>query len=826
VEFVFRILALVLLLALLGVPTFGWWLAQRSLPVMDGIVSAPQLVRSAMVKFDDRGIPYIEASSAHDIFFTQGYITAAQRMFQMDILRRTATGELSGLLGTASLSEDKLNRTIGFNRIAKEEWKKTSRKTKADIQAYCDGVNAYLEANQGKISPEFLLLGSEPRKWSPTDSIAILKYNQYAMEESWHLDDLKQRVLDKIGDKLAGTLFSQTFQKDLIGARPDANSMIGPISQSSSDIVNPSRSSPVVSSESDTVAPTRIDTISLSNTIRRLSDFRDAPQPTWGSNSWAVAAPFSDSKGALLACDRHSGFTSPDEWFICSLASGEMHMAGATIPGVPGILIGRNNDIGWSSVALKADTQDLFLEQFAPQFPGKYHSPTGWENVTELKEVIPVRFGKPLIHKVLVTKHGPILSKTESTGVALAWSGADVGMTPVFDSLWAINQAKTWQDFNAALSHYAGAAQTFLFVDKLGNIGYQCAGDIPVRVVNNGGQLMPGWQANSEWRGRASFASMPTGFKPAANYVVADSPSLFGSYNFSNPFRAMRVESALESLKKSNQKVGLPDMAYLQGDQQAHLAGLVKKEVKQASTRTESIDKLQLAAVAALDKWNGQLTQDSVAASIYESFVITFAKRILEPKLGTEMTLEYMKRYPRWSVFVEQILSKKDKDWLPPEERTYETFVLTTFGAAIKNLTVASKSEDQKQWQWQNFHKITFDSRLADVSSWVSSLGNLLDIAPVGIGGDADTVNACNVDFQVEPWLFKCNSGPTVRLLIDMADSDQFFESIPLGQSGHLLSSYRSDQLKPWIEAKPLPVAFSNAQLDKQQEHKLILNNE
>lgn len=711
-------------------------------------------------------------------------------MFQMDILRRTALGELSGLLGPSSLAEDKLNRTIGFNRIAKEEWKKTSRKTRADIQAYCDGVNAYLSANQGKISPEFLLLGSEPSKWNPTDSIAILKYNQYTLEESWRLDDLKQRVLDKIGDQQAGTLFSQTFQKDLIGQN-----------------LNPAEN--------------------IRGTISELSNFPRAPQSAWGSNSWAVAAPFSDSKGALLACDKHSGFTSPDEWFICSLASGEMHLAGATIPGVPGILIGRNADIGWSSVALKADTQDLFLEQFAPQFPGKYHSPTGWENVVELTEAIPVRFGKPLLHKVLVTKHGPILSKTETTGVALAWSGADSGTTPVFDSIWAINQAKSWQDFNAALSHYAGSAQTFLFVDRLGNIGYQCAGNIPVRVVNNGNQLMPGWQANSEWRGRAAFASLPSGFKPAANYVVADSPALFNGYNFNNPFRAMRVESALESLKKSNQKVGLPDMAYLQCDQLAHLSALVKKEVKQASTRTESIDKLQLSAITALDQWDGQMTPNSVAASIYESFIITFAKRILEPKLGTEMTLEYMRRYPRWSVFVEQVLSQKPKEWLPPEERTYETFVLTTFGAAIKNLTVASKSEDQKQWQWQKFHKINFDSHLADVSPWLhSAIGTFLEIAAVGVGGDADTVNACNVDFQAEPWLFKCDSGPTVRLLIDMADPDQFFESIPLGQSGHILSSNRADQLKPWLEGKPLPVAFSNAQLDKQQEHKLILNNE
>ncbi len=784
-DFVFRIFALVLLLALLGVPTFGWWLAQRSLPVMDGIVSTPQLSRSAMVKFDERGIPYIEASSSHDIYFAQGYVTAAQRMFQMDILRRTALGELAGMLGSSSLPEDKLNRTIGFNRIAKEEWKKTSKRVRADVQAYCDGVNAYLGANQGKVSPEFMLLGSDPGRWNPTDSLAILKYNQYTLEESWRLDDLRQRTLDKIGDKLAGTLFNQTLQKNLISQQVDNK-----------------------------------------DAISQLSDFPNAPRSVWGSNAWVVAAPFSDTKGALLASDKHSAFTSPDEWFICSLASGEMHLAGATIPGVPGILIGRNANIGWSSVALRADTQDLFLEQFAPQFPGKYHTPTGWENVIELKEEIPVRFGTPLVHKILVTKHGPILSKTEASGVALAWSGADPG-TPVFDSLWQLNQAKNWQEFNAALSHYTGSAQTFFFVDKQGNIGYQCAGNIPIRSPNNGAQLMPGWQTASDWKGRSAFSTLPSSFKPAANYAVADSPSLFSAYNFNNPFRAMRVEGALESLKRSGQKVGLPEMADLQGDQLAHLAPLVRKEVSQAANRTEIIDKYQLSALDTIDHWNGQMTPDSTPASIYESFIITFARRILEPKLGAEMTLEYMKRYPRWSVFVEQVLTQKPKDWLPPEERTYETFILTTFGASLKNLKVASKTDDHSKWQWQNFHKINFSSRFLDTSSFINStLGSLLEIAPVGVGGDADTVNACNVDFQTEPWLFKCDSGPTVRLLIDMADQDHFYESMPLGESAHLLSPYRSDQLKSWLEMKPHSIAFSNSQLDKQQEHKLILTNE
>lgn len=782
--FVFRVFALVLLLTVLGIPTFGWWLAQRSLPVMDGIISAPGLSRSAMVKYDERAVAYIEGSSDHDLYFAQGYICAAHRMFQMEILRRTATGELSELLGSGSLAEDKLNRTIGFNRLAKDEWKRMSKAVRADLQAYSDGINSYLSNNTGKVSPEFLLLQDEPRKWKPTDSIAILKHRQYVMEESWRLDDLRQRVLDKVGDTLAGKLFNQTFQKNLISI---------------------SLQPPSVNQIADGLRPIR---------------------PVWGSNAWAVAAPLSDSSGALLACDKHGPFTSPDEWFMCSLTSGEIHMAGATIPGVPGIMMGRNSNIAWSGVALRADTQDLLLEQFSPQFPGKYRTASGWENAGEIKEEIAVRFANRLLHKVLITRHGPILSKNETTGVALNWSGADP-TTPAIETIWQINRAKNWQDFSAALSHYGGEAQTFVFVDNQGNVGYRCAGNIPIRSNATGSQLMPGWAITSDWKGRAAQSSLPNEFKPGQNFVVADDPAKFAGYNFNNPYRAMRIESVLAAVKRGGQKVGLPDMATLQGDQLAHLAALVKKELRLATTRTEIIDRYQLSALDSLEHWSGEVKPDSSAASIYESFVITLARRALEPKLGTAMTLEYMQRWPRWSVFAEELLTQKPKEWLPPEERTYETFIVTTFSAALKNLKVAGKSDELSKWAWQNFHQATFNSRLLDSSSWLNAaLAPIFETGLIGVGGDQDTINACNVVFQPDPWLFTCDSGPTARLLIDMADKDKFYESMPLGQSGHILSANKADQLKSWLDLKPHSIAFSAEQLDKQQQHKLIFNKE
>jgi len=780
---VFRILSIVFLLALIAFPALGWWFAQRSLPVLDGVVTLPQLSRNVMVKFDERALPYIQASSDHDLFFAQGYLTASQRMFQMDISRRTAKGELADLLGTPLLAQDKINRSIGFNRMAASEWKRLSKDARSHLSAYSDGVNAYLKEYGGKAGFEFLLLGKTANYWNPADCLAILKYKQYEMEESWRLDDLRQRTVDKVGDKLAQKLFNQVLRKNVISWHP-------------------------------------------TNFISSFAGVKPA-LPVWGSNSWLVAGQLSDSKSSILSCDKHSSFTSPDEWFLCSLETGERHLAGATIPGVPGILLGRNKDIAWSSVALRADTQDIFVEQFSPQFPGKYRTSDGWETATEIEEVIPVRFANPIQYKVEVTKHGPLLFKEGNAGVSLQWSGAeDTKQTkPVMETIFEINEAKDWQTFSSAISHYTGASQTFCYADTKGNIGYHGAGNIPVRAVGAGSQLNQAWNSNTDWKGKAAFASLPNTYNPSQHYAVADDPGAFGSYNFSNPYRALRIASVLAGLKQGGHKIGLPDMATLQGDELTRLYPLVRKEIKQATTRAEIVDRYELNALDILNKWDGSASGDSTAASIYESFIATFAKRILEPKLGTTMTHEYMQQWPRWSVFIEQILTEKPVEWLPPEEKTYETFFITTFASALKNIHVALKTDDASQWQWQNLHQVNFQNKLFESNSFLSPIFSTVFFQDkIGVGGDQDTVNACNIAAAQPPWSFMSDSGPTCRLLIDMSDSDKFYEAIPLGQSGHLLSGNRQDQTKAWLTNAPHAVAFSSDQLEKQMQHKLILS--
>jgi penicillin G amidase len=808
---VLRIITLLLLLVAFALPVALWWIAQRALPVLDGVVNITDLYRQVTVTFDDRAVPYIQASSDIDAYFAQGYVTAAQRLFQMDMLRRTAKGELAEVFGSGCLKHDKLMRTVGLNRLANDNLKKLPREVKEGLQAYTRGVNAFISDRKGRLSLPYTILAFTPKPWNETDSLAILKYTQYQADESWPLDDLRQRTLDKI-PKLAPQMFGAVAAS---ATTNDATSEL-----------------PAASHFSSWAGADAWNTLSEKIAQTFIGGNVQNPLPIWGSNAWVIAPSMSESKGALLACDKHSLFSSPDIWFLCALNGTKLHIAGATIPGVPGVLYGRNDDVAWSATAFKADGQDLVLEQFSPQFPDRYKTPTGWSTVTELSEDIQVRFNKALVHKVLITKDGPILSKNEDTAVALAWASAQEKPT-VLETYWKLNRASSAQNIVTILESYSGAPQSFVYADRKGVTGLHVAGNIPLHGGQTGQGLpnlgsygttaTPGWTVERLWPARLDFSQMPAS-TAVAGFAVADPPFTLST---ANNFRFNRINSLLASVKSKGEKVGLPDMAYLQADQYGSLSNLVKKEIQNATTHEEIIDKFQLEAASQLDKWDGSLKPESAAASIYESFLHTLARRLLEPKLGIAMTLEYLERWPRWTVFVEQILTVKPKDWLPPEERTYETFIITTFAEAVKNLRLASKSDDPGKWAWQNLHRGAFrDEMLDNVPILDSVLGPLYRVNPVGLGGDADCVNACNVVDQPDPWLFPANSGPTARLLIDLSDPDKFYANITLGQSEHLLSPYRIDQLHGWLKAEPLAVAFSSSQAEKQMQHKLILANQ
>jgi penicillin amidase len=789
------ILATILILA---VPVAAWWLVQLPLPPLDALVYAPELADAAVVRFDGRAVPYIEANSDRDLYLVQGYVTARDRMVQMDLMRRAALGRLSEVFGPSALAADKLMLTIGCGRLAEAEATTLSPEAREMLESYCRGVNLYLDTVAEKLPLEFRLLGYTPTRWQVRDSLAIMKYLAYEQDESWKLDELRQRIFDKVGPQLFARLFFEDWSL-----------------------------TPAVAGRAMPPA--------LATALKRFARTAGSSGRLYGrtgslgSNAWAIDAQHSASGGSLLACDKHDTFTSPDLWYCVSLKSPSQHVAGATIAGVPGVIVGRNENMAWGSAALRADVQDLFIEEFSSRFPGRYRTTSGWQEARELTEIIPVRFAKDLLYKTYTTQHGPVLLRNNYTGVALAWTGSRPGKSAL-EAYYKLNRAAGWLDFVNALAEYPGPPQSFVYSGRDGSVGFHAAGAIPIRSGKGQGTLLVrGWDSSGQWTGEIPFSELPAAYAPARGFLVAANQKVAGAgyryligHQWGSPYRAFRATEGIQGLITSGRRPGLPDMNDLQADQKAYLSELVKQEIRQSIVRTEVIDRIQLTAMDLMDHWDGNLKPESAAAAIYESFLRQLARRLLDNKLGPELAIEYMNHWPCWVLTVQNYLREKPADWLPPEERTHPTFMLTTFSGALKQLRLAVRRDDPAGWSWAAVHQAVFRHLISRQLSW---LAPLLDTGPVAIGGDQDTLDACDAGFAGEPGGFPSSLGPVMRMLVDLADNDKFYQSTCLGQSGHLFSPYRTDQLKTWRRVDPLPIAWSLAQLDRQAQHKLVLTN-
>ncbi len=294
-----------------------------------------------------------------------------------------------------------------------------------------------------------------------------------------------------------------------------------------------------------------------------------------------------------------------------------------------------------------------------------------------------------------------------------------------------------------------------------------------------------------------------------------------------NLYRSQRIDAVLSTFKKSNQKTGLPDMALLQSDQLAPLAPTVKAAISEAVTRSELIDVFQIKALDTLNKWDGTLTADSAGAAIYESFLRTIARRVLEPKLGGELTSEYLERYPSWTLFLDRLLREKKTDYIPPEERTFKNFIITSFVQSLKDLRVSERAEEISGFKWGDLHRIDFVNVLIDAAPSLKSLSPLFDVTGARTGGDQDTVATMESSLKRGREQFACHEGSTMRLLIDMSDKEKFYQSLALGQSGNIFAGTKADQLKSFFRTDPvpLPMAFSPDAESKISQHRLLFSD-
>ncbi|MGV3487712.1 MAG: penicillin acylase family protein, partial [Tuberibacillus sp.] len=476
--------ALIIILA--SVFGYGYHVLRKELPTTAGALTLKGLENKVNVYRDANGVPHIEAKSEHDLYLAQGFITAQDRLFQMDLSRRQASGMLSEIVGKATVNQDKYFRTLGLRRAAEASFNAYSAKAKNVLQWYADGVNAYMKEaeKKGKLPAGFRILRYHPEPWTPIDSLTIGKYMAFDLGGHWEGQAFRYYLLDH---------YSKEQALDLFPSYPDGAPTI--LQDLDDTPVKPDKK--VLEAASATLESSDLDLeSSLVNAV--------IPPPFVGSNNWVVAGDKTASGKPYLANDPHLGVATPSIWYETELRAPNLNVTGVIFAGVPGIIVGHNDSIAWGVTNVGPDVQDLYIEKRNPDQPDEFLHNGKWEKARKVKEDIKVKGGKTIPYNVTITRHGPVISefahdKKANTALALRWTALDP--TTELEAVLQLDQATNWEEFKTALTHFQAPAQNFVFASSDGTIAYRANGLIPIR--KNGDSLLPvpGWNDDYEWTG-------------------------------------------------------------------------------------------------------------------------------------------------------------------------------------------------------------------------------------------------------------------------------------------------------------------------------------
>ncbi|MFN8443308.1 MAG: penicillin acylase family protein [Caldilineaceae bacterium] len=772
---------------------------RQSLPQTTGTIQLSGLQGSVEIIRDKNGVPHIFATTDLDALYALGYVHAQDRMWQMEMNRRIGNGRLSEVLGDATLSIDKFQRTVGYARLVHQEYDLLEARTQQSLQAYAAGVNAWI-AEGNLLPPEFLILGVKPEPWTVYDSLVWAKMMAWDLGGDYKLELLRAKLLAAVGPERAAQLLPD-YPKDAV-------TILSEVQRSGSESAqSPNLQSPIFTLASSLLT---LDTLfnSFTNGGREV-----------GSNDWVIGGARTESGKPLLANDPHLGASIPSIWYLAEIQGDHLHATGTTFPGLPAVVIGHNEKIAWGVTNLNPDVQDLYVEKINPANPNQVEVNGQWQDMQISQEEIKVSGeDKPIQWAARWTRHGPLISDVSdtSTPVALRWTALDNDDTTI-DAFVDINYAANWEDFRRAMSKFVGPSQNFVYADIEGNIGYFGPGHIPIRKQGNGYLPVPGWNDDYAWTGWIPFEELPQAYNPKAgfvatanNKVVPDDYRYFVSNDWSEPYRAERITELIESLSKDGEKMSPDDIATIQGDQKSTevqrtlpllLATANSEEDRQAGSPQTDRQKQALELLAG---WDGKLAMDSAPASIYEAWVIKLTQAMFEDDLRGDL-YEEMSTRPN-PVFVLNVLNDpaNSKVWcdnvLTPALESCQVTLLDALDKALDDLS-ERLGGNMQQWHWGKLHITQYPHR---PFSEVSALKWLFH-RTIANGGNGSTVNVAPSRIS-EPYLQV--HVPSYRQIIDMSDLNASRFIITTGQSGNLLSPHYDDFIEPHRDVKYIPMTF------------------
>lgn len=744
-------------------------------------VSVSGLKESVTVRRDARSIPFIEAKSESDLYFAQGFVTASDRLWQMDLYRRVAGGRTAELFGNVTLEEDKRWRRFGFREIAEKTYRNYSPEYKKVLDDYARGVNAYIATLDKTTLPlEFQILQYQPEEWKATDSLIIGAILADGLSTTWNFDLVKAKFANLPKETYDRLFLEKTPFDVLVVGKDFVNSKAKKASAQNRNIKVDDALFEMAKRDAET----------RKSSLERIGFYEEFNA---ASNNWAISGKRTADGKAILANDPHLPLTVPGIWYLSNLNSPKGKVSGVTFPGVPGVVLGHNEFIAWGATNLGPDVQDLYAETFDEK--GEYKSASGWKAAKKRVEQIKVRTNplKPDTQtvdlEVLETENGVVILDQNNKKYALKWTALDP-KNDTFQAFYKLNQAKNWNEYKAALSTYGGATQNFVYADVKGNIGFHNAGAIPIRNSKGSDQPFDGAKSKGKWTGKIPFAGLPNSYNPAEGFIVTANQRLAGdSYKYflgnvwADPYRARRIYNLL----KAKNKQTIDDSEAIQRDVFSISFDNFAKEIAKANAASAE-------TLNVLKNWDGRMSADSGAALLVSEIRSAFLKKILIGKIGAELQKEF--RSPNTNSLIDWLAAEQPKDWLPKEFASYKDLFIAAEKEAIENLTKKYGAE-KANWIWGNERKINFVHPL----SIAPLIGGTFKIASIKGYGSATTPNV--------------GASVSMRHITVPGDWDKTRHGIAVGQSGNAKSPFYKDQINDWSTGKTPEFPFSKAAIEK-----------
>jgi penicillin G amidase len=794
---------LLLILSLLIAATVGYayFIARAALPQLDGTLSVKGLAAAVKVTRDGHGVPAIEAATLPDLFFAQGYVTAQDRLWQMDVMRRFAAGELSEILGEDTLRIDREQRILGLRAAARKSLQMASPRDRGYFDAYALGVNAFIRDHPRSLPIEFRILKYQPSPWLAEDSIVIA--NQMVKDLNYYTfgDALeREKILAKLGPELASDLYVNRSWHDRPPTvmREDLNDQ----NQSDSDDEDNSDDGPDNS----------------------VTQHRSPPAPIWaqrapeavnGSNNWVVSGVHTVTGKPLLSNDMHLGHQMPNLWYEAHLKSGNLDVAGVTLPGMLYVIVGHNQRIAWGFTNVGPTVADAYIENFNAH--GAYQTPQGWQLPEHRAEVIRVK-GKPDVNlDVKITRHGPIITDIlpgETRQLALRWTLYDGLHMPFFD----VNAAQGWEEFRKAFAQLDAPGQNVVYADVDGNIGYQTTGHVPIRAAGDGSLPVNGADDSHEWTGYIPFDKLPKIYNPPSGVIATANgritPDGFPysiSTSWEAPWRTERIFHVLES----GRKFAASDMLALQNDIHSENDLFAAERFVYAIDHAAKPSARARQAADLMRNWDGRMLASLAAPTIAVRSARELTRLLLEPHLGSaaadlnqqEMTLSWKSyHWQMQTVWLQNILLHQPKRWLPENYRNYDELISAAVEAAVDERV---SPHDLASWHWGSINAVDIEHPV------LGKIPLLRRWSAPGVNeqsGSGYTVKAVTA-----------HHGPSERFIANLAELDQSTLNTVTGQGGNFLSPYYLDQWKAWYEGSTFTLPFTPREVEATEAHRLKL---